>query len=236
MIMTPDENSSLRKISSVYVVDDHPIVRQGLVDLINQQEDLKVCGQSETAEEALKDLRKVKPTAMIVDISLKGMNGLELVKTIYSRFPAIRILVLSMHSESLYAERAIRAGARGYMAKDEAVDKVLTAVRMILKGKFYLKEEWMGSILLRFVHGKSSCRTGEVSALTNRELEVFESLGNGIGTREIAEKLSLSVKTIETYRERIKDKLNLKNAAELLQRAVYWVQSNEGGQNCSLSS
>jgi DNA-binding NarL/FixJ family response regulator len=230
MIMTPDEKSSLKKTSSVYVVDDHPIVRQGLVDLINQQNDLMVCGQSETAEEALEDLKQVKPSIMIVDISLKGMNGLELVKNIYSRFPAIYILVLSMHSESHYAERAIRAGAKGYMAKDEAVDKVLTAIRMILKGKFYLREEWMGSILLRFVHGKSSHQAGEVSALTNRELEVFESLGKGIGTRDIAEKLSLSVKTIETYRERIKDKLNLKNAAELLQRAVYWVQSNESGQ------
>lgn len=211
--------------TKILVVDDHPIVRQGLSLLINQEEDLQVCGEAENAHEALNAIESLEPDMAIVDISLEGVNGVELIKNIKARFPGLLILVLSMHDESLYAERALRAGANGYIMKQEANEKVMEAIRQVLAGEIYVSDKLASKMLHQFVAGKSTPDGSLVQRLSDRELEVFQLIGQGHGTRQIAEELHLSVKTIESYRAHIKDKLKLKNATELVRYAIQWVQS-----------
>lgn len=221
-MMLKAQATQLRKKTSVFVVDDHPIVRQGLALMINREPDMFVCGEAEEAHSALRAVPELQPDVLIVDISLNGPDGIELVKTVRLRDSRLPILVLSMHDEALYAERALRAGANGYIMKQEATEKVLIAVRRILKGDVYLSDRMSGKMLQQYVRGSSTVRHSPVADLSDRELEVFRLIGEGHGTRQIADELHLSVKTVETYQAHIKEKLSLRNARELMQHAIEW--------------
>jgi DNA-binding NarL/FixJ family response regulator len=206
----------------VCVVDDHPIVRQGLSLLINQEADLAVCGEAEEMHSALQAIAAANPDILIVDISLNGPDGLELLKNARIASPRLPVLILSMHDESIYAERALRAGANGYIMKQEATEKVLVALRRILSGEIYVSDRVANSMLQHYVHGSHPAERSSVSELTDRELEVFRLIGEGHGTRQIAEALHLSVKTVESYQAHIKEKLSLRSGRELVQHAVQW--------------
>ena len=210
---------------TVLIVDDHPIVRQGLAMLINQEQDLVVCGQAEDAHEALRVVRESEPDMVIVDISLKETSGVELIKDLQVQYPDLPILTLSMHDEAVYGERALRAGARGYIMKQEATEKVVTAIRRVLEGEIYVSDVMAAKMVSKLVGGAGKKTGSPVERLSDRELEVFRMLGEGYNTREMAEKLYLSVKTIETYRAHIKDKLGLQDASELLRSAIQWVNT-----------
>jgi DNA-binding NarL/FixJ family response regulator len=209
----------------VLVVDDHPIVRQGLSQLINQEPDLMVCGQAEDARTALDAIDPTQPDILIVDVSLDGPDGIELLKAIRAKDARLPVLILSMHDESLYAERALRAGANGYIMKQEATERVLVAIRQILGGEVYVSERMAKKMVQQFIGGSGVSKRSIIDELTDRELEVFRLIGQGHGTRQIAEELHLSVKTVESYYAHIKEKLFLKNARELVQHAVQWVES-----------
>ena len=209
----------------ILIVDDHPIVREGLTTIINEQTDLVVCGEAEDAQTALEAVGTLRPDLMIVDVSLKGINGIELVKLIQRRYEKMPILVLSMHDESLYVERVLRAGARGYIMKQEGTEKVVTAIHRILGGDIYVSEA-MGKKLLRtFQESRPEISGPAVERLSDRELEVFRLIGQGYGTRQIADTLHVSVKTVNTYRQHIKEKLKFETGSELLRHAIQWVQS-----------
>lgn len=218
-----------RKTTRILVVDDHPVVRQGLALLIEQEPDMAYVGDAESASDALKAIEETKPDIAVVDISLKDSSGIELIKDIRVRYPDLQVLVLSMHDESFYAERVLRAGARGYVTKDEATEKVIVAIRRILTGEIYLSEKMSSKMLCKLVENRTGTAGLSVECLSDRELQVFELIGQGMGTRNIAEALHLSTKTIESHRERIKKKLKLDNASELLQHAIQWVQVERGG-------
>lgn len=215
----------------VMLVDDHPIVRQGLANLIDAEEDLVVCSQAEDAEQALRVLPEAKPDVVIVDISLRDRSGLELLKDIRARDADLPMLVLSMHDESLYAERALRAGAQGYVMKQEATGKVLDAIRRVLNRELYVSEKMAVRLASQTVRARSTVRENPISRLSNRELEVFTLIGRGLGTREIATKLLLSIKTVEAHREHIKDKLSLRTGTELMRYAVQYTLEEAPGAN-----
>jgi DNA-binding NarL/FixJ family response regulator len=208
--------------STVFIVDDHPIVRQGLALLINREPDLAVCGDAEEACSAMQRIGETQPDLIVVDISLNGPDGLDLLKTIRSRDANLPVLILSMLDELLYAERALRAGASGYIMKQEATERVLIAIRRILGGEIYVSDRMANRMLHRFVGGNQEAERSPIAELTDRELEVFRLIGEGHGTRQIAEELHISVKTVESYQAHIKEKLSLKNARELVQRAIQW--------------
>ncbi len=209
----------------VLLIDDHPILRKGLAELINQESDLIVCGEAEEAPKAFEAVGVLNPDVALVDISLKGGNGLELIKNIKARWPDLPLLVLSMHDETLYAERALRAGSLGYIMKEEAIEKVLNAIRHVIAGEIFLSDRMKARMLNQLVGGRIKQGTTSIDNLSDRELEVFRLIGEGRGTRQIAEELRLSVRTVEAYREYIKDKLNLKNGTELVQHAFQYVHS-----------
>jgi len=209
----------------VYLVDDHPIVRQGLIKLIEQEDGLEVCGESGTVSDALEALKRLGPDVVLVDISLEDSNGLELIKRVDDLGLQIPMLVLSMHDESLYAEHALRAGASGYVMKQAASSTLIQAIEKVLDGEIYVSKSMSSQMLkMAFRSGGEDTRTG-TETLSLRELEVFELIGRGNSTREIAGQLHLSVKTIETYRAHIKDKLQLRSGTELMQRAIHWVET-----------
>jgi DNA-binding NarL/FixJ family response regulator len=206
----------------VLVVDDHPLMRQGLSLLINQQQDMQVCGEAEEAQAAMHALAQKKPDIMILDISLNGPDGLELLKSIRVSHPDLPVLILSMHDEAIYAERALRARANGYIMKQEATEKVLVAMRRILNGDIYLSDRMQNKMLHQFIDGAPSMIQSRIASLSDRELEVFRLIGEGRATREIAEELHLSIKTVETYQAHIKEKLALRSGRELIQHAIQW--------------
>ena len=208
----------------IFVVDDHPIVREGLAAQIANDPGLELCGDAEDVAEAMTRIAACRPDVVIVDIALKTGNGIDLVKRLKAHDNAVRVLVWSMHPENLYAERALRAGALGYIHKGKAAGQILQAIRAVLAGKVYLSEEMSGKIVSR-VFGDDGKQVGRspVEALTDRELEAFELLGSGQTTQQIAKYMHVSPKTVETYRARIKEKLQLKNGTELIQHAVQWV-------------
>jgi DNA-binding NarL/FixJ family response regulator len=209
--------------TKVLLVDDHPILRQGLGRLINAEADLVVCGEAEDAAKAFDAVGALSPDVALIDISLKGSNGIELTKNIKARYPAVAVLVLSMHDESLYAERALRAGALGYIMKEEASEQVLVGIRRVLTGEIFLSERMKAKMLQQMASGRTKTVASPIELLTDRELEVFRLIGEGRSTRQIAVQLHLSVRTIEAYREYIKAKLSLKNSTELVQHAFHWV-------------
>ncbi len=219
--------ATMKSSIKIFVVDDHPVVRDGLKLLLELENDLQVCGLAENARKAMKEISTEKPDLTIVDISLKGtINGIELTKALKNRYPKMPILVLSMHDESIYAERAIRAGAKGYIMKHEMTGAIVTAIRSILEGKLYLSENMTSKFLEKVMNINGNKFKSPLDGLTNRELEVFQLIGEGVRTRDIAAKLNLSIKTIDTYRLRIKTKLNIDNSTELTKTAIEWNHDN----------
>jgi len=208
----------------ILLVDDHAVVRFGIAQLINHQSDLEVCGEEEDASHALSAIEKLHPDLVIADISLKDSSGLELMRNIKAQYPKMPVLVVSSHDESVYAEVAFRAGALGYLMKEEALEKIQTAIRRVLGGAIYVSDTLAAKMLQQQVRGQATINESPVKDLSDRELEVFQMIGNWKKTSEIARELHLSIKTIEYYREQIKHKLNLGSAAELTQYATSWVQ------------
>jgi DNA-binding NarL/FixJ family response regulator len=217
----------MSQIFIVLLVDDHPLVREGLVNLIGQQADLQICGEAGNEPQALEIIRTVQPHVAIVDISLENGSGIELIKSIKAMFPAVLVLVLSMHDESLYAERALRAGARGYVMKREATKKVIQAIRCVLAGQLYVSDKITARMAEKFVEGRPAATASPIEQLSNRELEVFQLLGLGHSTRQIADHLHVGFKTVQAYCARIKEKLKLANATELLREAIRWYESQQ---------
>jgi DNA-binding NarL/FixJ family response regulator len=208
----------------ILLVDDHAVVRFGIGQLINRQADMEVCGEEEDASRAMTAIAALKPDLVIADISLKESSGLELMRNIKAQYPKLPVLVISIHNEAIYAEIAFRAGALGYLMKGEAVEKVLLSIRRVLEGNIYVSEALAAKLLQKQICGQTEVLASPLEVLSDRELEVFQSIGRWKGTRQIAEEFHLSIKTIEYYREQIKKKLNLKNSTELTHAATTWVQ------------
>lgn len=220
-----ENGRSIRQKTRIAIVDDHPIVRQGIKELINNEKDLEVCAEAESADEAMRVFKDAEAEMAIVDISLKDASGVELIKKLKEQHANMSILALSMHDEFLYAERVLRAGARGYIMKHEGAEKLIIAIRKILNNQIYISDKMSEKMMRKFIGGKLEIGESPTDCLSNRELEVLELIGKGHGTRQIAEKLSLSIKTVETYRSHIKEKLNIAGATELLQYAIHWISS-----------
>jgi DNA-binding NarL/FixJ family response regulator len=211
----------------VALVEDHPLVRERLAHLIGQEQDMTICGEADNIQDARKLIETSRPDIAVVDITLKGSSGLELIKDLKASRIDVPALVLSMHDEALYAERAFRAGARGYITKSEASENVMSAIRCVLEGRIYASESFASGLLLSLVESGKPRQGSLINQLTDRELEVFHLIGQGRTTKEIAMALNLGLKTVDTYRGRIKEKLNLKNANELHHQAVNWVRDLE---------
>jgi DNA-binding NarL/FixJ family response regulator len=220
--MTSD---TAKRKRTVLIVDDHPLVREWLTNLINQQPDLVVCGECEGAPEAFAAIGAAQPDIAIVDISLKNSSGIELIKSLKESYPAVAVLVLSMHEESHYAGRALRAGARGYVMKRETTQKVIEAIRRILEGKLYVSETLADVLAAHLLDHTKGENRSPIEQLSDRELEVFDMLGRGLGTRQISETLGISLKTVQAYCARMKEKLNLGSGTELLAEAIRWNDS-----------
>ena len=212
----------------VLLVDDHPMVREWLTSLIEQQPDMSVCGEADNITDAVKVFKTASPDIAVVDLSLKEASGLELVKTIKARWPNVGIVVLSMHEEEIYAERAIRAGARGYVMKRESTKRIITAIHEVHAGRLCVSDQMAASFAEKFVGGRAGAQSS-LQDLSDRELEVFNLLGRGLGTRQIAETLNVSIKTVQAYCARIKQKLHLATATELLREAVRWHDKQSEG-------
>lgn len=221
------KHKQTKKRARILIVDDHPAVREALALRIGRQPELEVCGEAADIGEALRQVADTQPDVAVIDISLKTGNGIDLIKRIKDRNDRVRMLVWSMHSESLYAERALRAGALGYINKDQATDKIVEAIQRVLDGKVYLSDTMAEKMLHRAVGGgQNEVTRSPLAALADRELEVFRLIGEGMKTMEIAERLRLSVKTVETYRDRIRKKLDLRDGTELSHHATRWVLEN----------
>jgi DNA-binding NarL/FixJ family response regulator len=213
--------------AKVLIVDDHPAVREALVIRISTLPDMEVCGEAADAQEAMDIVAEKKPTVAIIDITLRNGSGIDLIKRIQARDQDVRLLVWSMHAETLYAERALRAGAMGYITKEQATSQMIDAIRQVIAGKIYLSPRMTDELLTRTVGGgKSPLDRSPVEALSDRELEVFRLIGQGITTAEIATRLHLSIGTIWTYRDRIREKLNLRGGTKLTHFATEWVVDN----------
>ena len=216
--------SASPKKARVLLVDDHAVVRFGVAQLINRQDDIEVCGEDEDASHAMAAIGKLKPDLVIADISLKDSSGLELMRNIKTQYPKLAILVFSVHDETIYAEMAFRAGALGYLMKGADVDTILAAIRRVVSGNIYVSDALGAKMLHKQLRGQGDAAASPVENLSDRELEVFQLIGHWKGTRQIADELHLSVKTIEYYREQVKKKLGLSNATKLTQAATAWVQ------------
>jgi DNA-binding NarL/FixJ family response regulator len=215
------------KMTRIVIVDDHPLVRDQLRATVESEEDLKICGEAEDGYHAMDVIQSVKPGLVILDLTLKGSrSGLDVIKELHLRYPKLLILVVSMHDESLYAERTIHAGARGYITKQEATQRILHAIRRVLSGEVYLSERMAAKVLSKMAGGRAAGGESSFDCLADRELQVFKLIGHGRSTRQIADELHLDMKTIETYRARIKVKLDIKDATELLQQAILWVHGD----------
>lgn len=217
------KNSNIK----IILVDDHPVVRGGIAKFLEKEKDLEICAEAESASEAIKLINQYSPHIVLVDITLKGeVDGIELIKIIKTRFPDIYTLCLSMYEESVYAERVIRAGAKGYVQKSTDPENVIIAIRRIMDGKLYLSEDISDSIISRLLHGKSKENSDNpVDVLSDREFQIFMFVGNGYGSKEIAGKVNLSINTVESHKKNIKDKLNIENTADLNRFAIHWVTS-----------
>src|SRR5579862_1928721 len=222
--MSTAPESASNKVTRVLLVDDHPVVREGLAESINRERDLSVCAQAEDHQGALKAIETHHPELVVIDLMLKDSSGMELIKDIHARWPRLLILVVSMHDETLYAERVLRAGAQGYITKQQASHDILLAIRRVLGGGIYLNERTASAVLARLAAKPQAPSHAIPDLLADRELEVFELTGRGLSTREIAGQLRIDAKTVDTYRARIREKLNLKSSSELLQLAIRWNQ------------
>lgn len=217
------------KVHRILIVDDHPMLRRGLAELISHEPHLGVCGESDDLATTLTKIREARPDLLVIDIGLRDINGIEVVKQVKAQHPDLPMLVCSMHDEMLFAERALRAGAMGYISKERALDDVITAIRTVLSGRIYLSARMSDHLLHRVQGGEAELNQSPVERLTDRELEVFELIGQGLGTNEIAQKLSLSPKTIDAHRQKMKRRLDIDTTNELIQYAVKWVLEQTQG-------
>ncbi|MGH7941273.1 MAG: response regulator transcription factor [Limisphaerales bacterium] len=217
--------------SRIFLVDDHAMFREGLRQLIDREPDLTVCGDAAEAESALSDIRKLKPDLVVVDITLGGTSGIDLIKAIKNESDDYPVLVVSMHDESLYAERALRAGAMGYVMKQEPAKTVKTAIRKVLGGDMHLSEKMASSVISKFMRGSEDVPPSPLERLSDRELEVFQMLGMGKGVREIAEEMNVTIPTVNSFRNRIKEKLQLKSSTEVMLHAIHWSRETSQSKN-----
>jgi len=222
--MSGATNSGKSKATRILLVDDHPVVRDGFAEVINREPDLTVCAAAEDRAGALQAIEATDPGLVVIDLTLKNSSGMELIKDIHARWPKLLILVVSMHNENLYAERVLRAGARGYITKQQATRDILQAIRRVLSGGIYLNETTGAAVLARLASRPQANDDVVLDQLTDRELQVFELTGQGFNTREISSQLRIDMKTVETYRLRIREKLNLDSSSELLKLAIRWRQ------------
>jgi DNA-binding NarL/FixJ family response regulator len=220
--MTPKVSNGVARKRRVFLVDDHPLVREGLANLINQQGDLVVCGEAEDSAGAIASFESSKPDIALIDISLKNESGLELIKTLQSQYPDVALVVLSMHDEALYAERALHAGARGYVMKRETTKNVITAIRRVTGGDIYVSDRVVNSMARRMSSSRKTSAADPVERLSDRELEIFRLLGQGRTPSQIAEDLRLSLKTVQAYCARAKEKFGVSSLTELLRAAIRW--------------
>lgn len=218
---------SMRARRRIFVVDDHPITRYGLVQLLNHEPDLMVCGEADSAVAALAALQTLRPDLILADITMPDKSGLEFLKDIQTRDPLLPVLVLSMHDESIYAERVLRAGGRGYIMKSEGGERVLEAIRHVLQGQVYISKRVSVAILEALAGRRTELDQPRPNALSDREFEIFQLIGQGLSTREIGQRLSLSVKTVGTHRVHIKEKLKLRTGSELIRQAVRWAATQQ---------
>jgi DNA-binding NarL/FixJ family response regulator len=221
-MMQKQRQSTKKKI---FIVDDHPIVREGLTAIINHEKDFEMCGEADEAREAFKAISGLKPDVVIVDITLKNSDGIELTKNLKARYPTLPVIVLSIHEESTYAERVLRAGAQGYLMKEVVSQNIVGAIHTVLSGEIYVSNTMGKKLLRKLAAGKADTISAPMDSLSDRELEIFRLIGQGYKPSKIAESMHLSVKTVETYRGRIKEKLDLADADELLRYAIRWVSS-----------
>lgn len=226
MTLPPVTTPPTRK--RLLIVDDHPVFRHGIGQLISQLREITICGEAENAHDALKAMRQHKPDVVLMDISMPGINGIELIKLMLAEQPQLIILVLSMHEESLYALRALRAGAKGYVMKQQAMESVLDALRKVISGGIYVSPQFSEKLVFKAIQGSDSDLGSPVDTLSDRELEVLQHFGAEKSTREVADTLHLSVKTIETHRAHIKEKLGFKTADEMVKFAIEWKTAEEG--------
>ena len=220
--MNPSPSGAVAGKSRVFIVDDHPLVREGLTNLINAQDDVMVCGEAKDSSEAIDGIAKERPEVAVIDISLANESGLELIKNLVRQFPQVALIVLSMHDEALYAERALRAGARGYVMKHETSKSVLASIRQVLGGGLYVSERIANRIALRLTSSRRPVASSPVERLSDRELEIFRLLGQGRSPSEIARDLNLSLKTVQAYCARAKEKFGITSLTELLRAAIQW--------------
>jgi DNA-binding NarL/FixJ family response regulator len=221
------EQAKTGKKTQVLIVDDHPVVRDGLVTIINHEQDFNACGQADDAARALKAIAELKPDVVVADISLKSSDGIELTKSIKVRYPRLPVIVFSVHDESIYAERALRAGAHAYMMKETVSENIVKAIRTVLNGEIFVSEKISKKFLHKIAGDKTGTARTPIDNLSDRELEIFRLIGEGYKASQIAKQLHLSIKTIETYRTRIKEKLGLVNASELLRYSIRWAKSQD---------
>ncbi len=226
--MTTTDDSTASSVTRIAIIDDHPMVRQGIRVVLQAEGGFEVCGEAECVSEALQMLAREKPDLAIVDLHLKNSSGLELIKDLQVRQPELPILVLSMRDEGFYAERVLRAGARGYVTKEEGPRKIIEGVRRVLAGDIFLSDQMASKVMSKIVGGLDKPGDSPMDALTDRELEVFELIGQGLPTREVAERLHISPKTVDSHREHIKEKLKLDNSTDLLKHAIEWSQYSGG--------
>jgi DNA-binding NarL/FixJ family response regulator len=227
--MAKSKNSGTQGKTRIFVVDDHPLVRQGIRLVVSQEPDMVVCGEADDATEAAVAIAAAKPDLAVVDLSLKRNNGLDLIKDLRKRCPEVPVLVMSMHEQSYYAERVLHAGARGYITKAEGAQRLIDGIRQVLKGQIFLNERLSAKLISKLVSGRAAPAATLEDRLSDRELAIFELIGNGLSNREIAERLCLSRKTVDCHREHIKEKLDLSHAADILKEAIRWVQSKQNG-------
>src|SRR3984957_10480054 len=217
-----DIQTKVQNIFRILIIDDHPLVRESLKKIIQRESDLRVCGEAEDRDQALELVSNTRPHLVIVDLTLKNSYGLELIKDLCNHHPEVQVVVLSMHDETLHAERVIRAGARGFISKQEIPAKILRAIRQVLNGQIYWSEKAAAYVASKVARSSRSAKDFSLERLSDREMQVFELIGSGQGSRQIAVALGIDASTVETYRARIKEKLNLKSAVELLQYAICW--------------
>ena len=227
MALKKKQDKTTEKKTQVLIVDDHPVIRDGLVAIINHERDLNVCGQAEDAYTALKVVAELKPDIVVTDISLKSSDGIELTKNIKAGHPALPVIILSVHDESLYAERALLAGAKAYLMKDKVSENIIKAIRTVLTGEIYVSDAILKKFLHKIAGDKAGTAKTPIESLSDREFEIFRLIGEGVKASQMAKQLHLSIKTIETYRSRIKEKLNLPNASQLLQYSIRWAKAED---------
>ncbi|HPJ39122.1 MAG TPA: response regulator transcription factor [Spirochaetota bacterium] len=225
--MKKQMKESITPKTRIFIVEDHPLFREGIAQLIDTEDDLEVCGGAASGPEALEQIAVLKPDLVIVDITLKNSCGIDLTKELHKKYEALPILVLSMHDELIFADRVLKAGACGYITKEESTDNVIRAIRRVLGGKMYISDDMMDHFLNRFKSGGKNIHTSPVEYLSEREFEVFNLIGKGHTNRQIGDMLCVSSRTISTYRERIKEKLNIESNAELNRYILHWMQSRE---------